>query len=138
MAVAVKLCRKAGDFLFGQGAQGPDFAEDHAAVAHGFDDVAGSGLALGTDHGSALGDAAQGFPEVAGSAYERHGVDAEFTSSDHERLKACLSNIKGRFVLSYNDDDFIRNLYKDFKITEVERQNNLSRGSYKELIITNY
>lgn len=64
--------------------------------------------------------------------------DAEFTSSDHERLKACLSNIKGRFVLSYNDDDFIRNLYKDFKITEVERQNNLSRGSYKELIITNY
>lgn len=64
--------------------------------------------------------------------------DAEFTSSDHERLKACLSNIKGCFVLSYNDDDFIRNLYKDFKITEVERQNNLSRGSYKELIITNY
>ena len=64
--------------------------------------------------------------------------DAEFTSSDHERLKACLSNIKRRFVLSYNDDDFIRNLYKDFKITEVERQNNLSRGSYKELIITNY
>lgn len=65
-----------GDFLFGQGAQGADFAEDHAAVAHGFDDVAGSGLALGTDHGSALGDAAQGFPEVAGSAYERHGVVA--------------------------------------------------------------
>ena len=45
-------------------------------MAHGFDDVAGSGLALGTDHGSALGDAAQGFPEVAGSAHERHGVVA--------------------------------------------------------------
>ena len=61
-----------------------------------------------------------------------------FTQNDHERLKNSLSNIKGRFILSYNDDEYIRELYKDYNITAVERQNNLSSGTYKELIITNY
>ena len=64
--------------------------------------------------------------------------DSEFLNGDHERLKCCLNRIKGRFILSYNDDEYIRELYKDFNITSVERQNNLSRGSYKELIIRNY
>ena len=61
-----------------------------------------------------------------------------FTQNDHERLKNSLCNIKGRFILSYNDDEYIRELYKDYNITAVERQNNLSSGTYKELIITNY
>ena len=64
--------------------------------------------------------------------------DVPFSDSDHERLKNSLSNIKGRFILSYNDDEYIRELYKDFNIMAVERQNNLSSGLYKELIITNY
>ena len=64
--------------------------------------------------------------------------DAEFSLEDHKRLKNCLSGIKGRFILSYNDDEYIRKLYKDFNITATERQNNLSKGLYKELIITNY
>ena len=64
--------------------------------------------------------------------------DVVFSNADHERLKQCLNGIKGRFILSYNDDDFIRNLYKDFNIKAVERQNNLSKGVFKELIITNF
>ena len=64
--------------------------------------------------------------------------DVPFSDSDHERLNRSLSNIKGRFILSYNDDEYIRELYKDFNIMAVERQNNLSSGLYKELIITNY
>ena len=64
--------------------------------------------------------------------------DAVFTEADHERLKAILSGIKGHFVLSYNDDEYIRELYRDFEIIPVERQNNLSRGIYKELIIKNF
>lgn len=64
--------------------------------------------------------------------------DTHFTEADHERLKAILSGIKGRFVLSYNDDEYIRELYKDYEIIPVERQNNLSRGTYKELIIKNF
>lgn len=64
--------------------------------------------------------------------------DVIFTESDHSRLKNTLDNIKGKFILSYNDDEFIRNLYKDYTIIETERQNNLSKGSYKELIIKNF
>lgn len=64
--------------------------------------------------------------------------DAEFKNSDHERLNASLKNIKGRFVLSYNDDEYIRELYRDFDITPVTRQNSLSKGDYKGLIIKNY
>ena len=64
--------------------------------------------------------------------------DVVFTESDHSRLKNTLDNIKGKFILSYNDDEFIRDLYKDYTIIETERQNNLSKGSYKELIIKNF
>lgn len=64
--------------------------------------------------------------------------DKIFRADDHERLKAVLSHIKGYFVLSYNDSEYIRELYKDFEIATTERQNNLSDGFYKELIIKNY
>ena len=64
--------------------------------------------------------------------------DVPFGEADHIRLRDTLANIKGKFLLSYNDDDFVRELYKDFKIEEVERQNNISVGKFKELIITNY
>lgn len=66
-----------------------------------------------------------------------------FSSADHERLRGCLDGIKGKFVLSYNDTPEIREYYSDFKIHALERLNNLSgktgsKGSYKELIITNF
>ena len=59
---------------------------------------------------------------------------------EHERLFNCLKNIKGRWLLSYNDSPKIRELYKDYTIIEVERRNILSKdkGSYKELLIKNY
>ena len=64
--------------------------------------------------------------------------DVQFTEADHIRLRDTLSAIKGKFLLSYNDDEFIRELYKNYKIEAVERQNNISGGRFKELIITNY
>lgn len=64
--------------------------------------------------------------------------DVIFTKEDHLKLKQHLSNIKGLFLLSYNDDPFIRELYKDFNIEAVERNNNMSKGNYKELLIRNY
>lgn len=64
--------------------------------------------------------------------------DVTFTEDDHIRLRNTLAAIKGKFLLSYNDDEFIRDLYKDFKMEPVERDNNLSIGKFKELIITNY
>lgn len=68
---------------------------------------------------------------------ERH-YDIRFSEDDHFRLKKSLENIKGRFVLSYNDDTFVRELYKDYIIIATERSNNLSKGSFKELIIKNF
>ena len=41
-------------------------------MTHSLDDVAGARLALGADHGRALGDAAQRFAEVLRAAHERH------------------------------------------------------------------
>ena len=68
---------------------------------------------------------------------ERHYVST-FTKNDHYRLNKCLKEIKGSFVLSYNDDEFVRELYKDFDIISVERQNNMSSGTFKEVIIKNF
>lgn len=68
---------------------------------------------------------------------ERH-YSERFTEEDHHRLNAVLKALKGRFILSYNDDDFVRELYKDFIIAAVERQNNLSKGNFKEVIIKNF
>lgn len=66
-----------------------------------------------------------------------------FNKDDHLRLNSVLKGIKGRFILSYNDCDFIRDLYKDYNIKCVSRQNLLpatpdNRAEFKEIIVTNY
>ena len=73
--------------------------------------------------------------------YDDNG--SPFHQEDHKRLKECLSKIKGKFILSYNDDDFIRNLYSGYNIEGVTRDNSLVRNGkdnhkYAELIIRNY
>lgn len=67
--------------------------------------------------------------------------DNKFSIADHRRLRDVLSGIKGKFVLSYNADDFIMDLYSDFNITPVERRNTLASVDntiYKEVIIKNF
>lgn len=65
-----------------------------------------------------------------------------FNPEDHERLQKCLSDLKGKFILSYNDCPRIRELYKGFAIIEVDRLDNLANKiesrRYKELIIKNF
>ena len=65
-----------------------------------------------------------------------------FMPEDHIRLKECLDNIKGKFLLSYNDCEYIRELYKDYIIIGVDRTHNLiqkdKKPRYKELLIKNY
>lgn len=65
-----------------------------------------------------------------------------FLPADHERLRNVLGNIKGKFLLSYNDCQEIRELYKGYTIIEVDRSDNLivKNGGrrYAELIIKNY
>ena len=69
---------------------------------------------------------------------------AKFSKEDHIRLQECIKNVKGKFILSYNDCEFIRELYKDFNVREIKRNNNLTGRyddidhKYNELIIMNY
>ncbi len=46
----------------------------------------------------------------------------------HELLAQCLKNHKGRFILSYNDCEFVRETYKDFKILEPKWQYTMGQG----------
>jgi DNA adenine methylase len=68
----------------------------------------------------------------------------EFTEEDHHRLLHYLKELKGKFLLSYNDSDVIREMYREFPIESVSRQHNLvSRYKeadkvFRELLIRNY
>lgn len=75
---------------------------------------------------------------------ENYYKEVEFTKESHLELKDCIDKIKSKFILSYNDCEEIRNLYKDYNIIEVSRNNNLNskyknnEQKYNELIIKNY
>lgn len=65
-----------------------------------------------------------------------------FGLEDHIRLKESLDLMKGKFILSYNDCEYIRELYKNYTIIEMDRMHNLiqkeTKPRYKELIIKNF
>lgn len=66
----------------------------------------------------------------------------KFMIADHVRLKEILGKTKGKFLLSYNDCEYIRNLYSGYNIMEIDRTHNLikkeKKPRYKELLIKNY
>lgn len=65
---------------------------------------------------------------------------------DHERLREILGKIQGRFLLSYDDSEKIRELYKGYEMIAVERLNGINNKQgadrknkmFKELLIANY
>jgi DNA adenine methylase len=59
---------------------------------------------------------------------------AQFLQSNHENLCSILKNIKGDFLLTYNDCEYIRSLYNGFNIKEIERAGNPGTGKHKEII----
>ena len=81
-------------------------------------------------------------PPYYGSEKYYDTEDTPFDESMHIKLAEILRAIKGKVILSYNNDGYIKSLYQGFRIDEIERQNNLSpKGSsepYRELIIRNY
>ena len=69
--------------------------------------------------------------------------EVEFPKPDHVRLRDALTRCLGKWMVSYNDCAYIRELYQDYHITAVTRINNLAqrydRGcEFPEVIITNY
>jgi len=73
--------------------------------------------------------------KVYSSAYETGEID-------HQELFNLLDNIKGYFLLSYNDVPYIRKLYKDYYITKfTSTQSDVNIGGVRkvpELLISNY
>lgn len=74
--------------------------------------------------------------------YEDYYGDGIFESADFEKLLDILVNIRGKFILSINDVDHIRDLFQDFRI-EVVRTLYSAAGAHKkkrvnELLIMNY
>lgn len=59
---------------------------------------------------------------------------------DYIKLKNILENIKGKFLLSINDSENIRSIFKDFNITEIKVQiGHGHKGCFRdELLIKNY
>lgn len=78
-------------------------------------------------------------------ATEDYYDDVGFTTADHTRLRDKLLTIQGKFLLSYNDCEFIRELYNHpgIFIESISRINNIkqryeSGAQYAELLISNY
>ncbi len=76
--------------------------------------------------------------------YETEGhYEVVFRKEDHKRLRNTLAAGKGKWMVSYNDCAFIRDLYAGYTITAVTRINNLAQRydggcEFPEVIITNY
>lgn len=76
-----------------------------------------------------------------------HGTEryySGFGEDDHLQLFGLLSKAQGKFVLSYNDDAFVRETYKDFTVIPAVRNSNLvaryetADKQYRELLIKNF
>lgn len=78
--------------------------------------------------------------------YDAPGV--KFRKEDHERLASVLKRIKGKFVLSYYDHDFVKHLWKNYTVLSKDTVKHSlgstralkhrSKPSAKELLILNY
>lgn len=67
----------------------------------------------------------------------------EFRPDDHELLRKTLGNIRGKFLLSYNDCEEIRSLYEGFPMLDFTRTHSMAQRfqpgkEFKELLIANY
>lgn len=76
---------------------------------------------------------------------ESYYANVGFTADDHIRLCNAITGIQGKFLVSYNDCEEIRDIYsgKNLHFYSYERINNIKqrydKGSmYKELLIANY
>lgn len=67
----------------------------------------------------------------------------KFTDKDYKDLFVLCKNVKGKFLLTINDDSFTNSLFSEFNIKNISvlyniSKNNAGRKKYPELIITNY
>lgn len=66
-----------------------------------------------------------------------------FKEADHLRLKSLCQSMKGKFILSYENDVSVREFYKEFYIEEtpevdVSSSNKSEKDIVRELVISNF
>ncbi len=66
-----------------------------------------------------------------------------FSESDHLRLFRFVSNLTCKWIMSYDDNEYITNLYKDFniiRVTNLATSGSINKNDMlkRELIITNF
>lgn len=67
----------------------------------------------------------------------------KFTDEQFAQLAECCKNAKGKWLYTINNDEYIKELFKDFNIIDHEVyygicKTDSGRQKFKELIITNY
>lgn len=69
-------------------------------------------------------------------------MQRDFGIREHKELSEILHNIEGKFILSYNDCELIRELYKSFKILQTKELkysiNIHTKKMTKEVLVVNY
>ncbi len=68
-----------------------------------------------------------------------------FTDQDHADLAELLTKVKGKWLMTYNDSESLRELYKDFEIRTITSSlasQKISRGTHrvplKQLLMSNF
>jgi len=84
-------------------------------------------------------------PYFETESYYKNVGENGFTEKDHIRLRDTLIGAQGKFLLSYNDCEFIRNLYDapGIQIDAYTRINNIKQrydngAQFPEILIANY
>ena len=84
-------------------------------------------------------------PYHATEGYYQNIGEGGFTEKDHIRLRDRLLSMEGKFLLSYNDDAFVRDLYDapNIQIQSITRLNNIKQRydpncQFEEVFIANY
>lgn len=65
----------------------------------------------------------------------------KFTDDQYQTLFDVLENVRGKWLMTINDDPYIRDLFKDYQVIDHDVLYTISkqgRNLHKELIITNY
>ncbi|MDR1007999.1 MAG: DNA adenine methylase [Campylobacteraceae bacterium] len=80
-------------------------------------------------------------PYVGTENYYKGSLKGGFGIKDHERLASDLKGIKGKFVLSYNVCDVVKDLYKTYNMQEIDVTYGINaprQVKTKEFIIKNF
>jgi DNA adenine methylase len=72
--------------------------------------------------------------------YDVSGYRYNLKYEDYERLREVLNTVEGKFLMSINDHEAMREVYRDFTIEEVEVLYTLGKKKYVagELLVRNY